>query len=69
MGVRPMYIGTSATLLASAIWMAKQNTRLDYIWNNFLSGIAGSLGDILVQLTVRLNRPLTDEESNNFIDC
>ena len=52
-GRRSMYIGTSAALLASVIWMAKQNTRLDYIWNNFLSGIAGSLGDILVQLTVR----------------
>jgi hypothetical protein len=48
-----MYLATTLVLALSAVWMALQRTVGDFIGNNILSGLAGSVGDVLVQLTVR----------------
>jgi MFS family permease len=52
-GRRPMYLATTLVLALSAVWMALQRTFGDFIGNNILSGLAESVGDVLVQLTVR----------------
>lgn len=60
-GRRPMYIATTFALTLAAVWMARQRRVSDFICSNILSGLAGSVGDVLVQLTVRAsqNLPLT----------
>ncbi|KAG4441700.1 hypothetical protein IFR05_002834 [Cadophora sp. M221] len=51
-GRRPMYLVTSLALTLSSVWMAKQRVVGDFIGSNLISGLAGAVGDAIVQLTI-----------------
>ena len=52
-GRRHVYLSTTLVLACAAVWMASQKTVGDLIGNNLLAGLAGSVGDVVLQLTVR----------------
>ncbi|PVH81663.1 sugar transporter [Cadophora sp. DSE1049] len=51
-GRRPMYLATSLALTLSSVWMAKSRVIGDFIGSNLISGLAGAVGDAIVQLTI-----------------
>ncbi|OCK77932.1 MFS general substrate transporter [Lepidopterella palustris CBS 459.81] len=51
-GRRPVYIVSTAVLLATAIWQAKFNTTAELILINVLNGLAGATSETMVQITV-----------------
>ncbi|KAH7323642.1 serine/threonine kinase 16 [Rhexocercosporidium sp. MPI-PUGE-AT-0058] len=51
-GRRPVYLLTSLALTLSSVWMAKAGVVGDFIGSNLVSGLAGAVGDAIVQLTI-----------------
>lgn len=51
-GRRPVYLATSIVLIAGEIWSAKMQTPFDIYFTNGLMGLAGSVNEVLFQMTV-----------------
>jgi hypothetical protein len=64
-GRRPVYLLAATLVLGTNIWQAKQSVVGDLYGANFLSGLAGSANEAMVQITVHYHRfpkclPFTD---------
>ena len=51
-GRRPVYIISTAVMLATAIWQAKVQTAFSLIAANVVSGLAGAVSESIVQMTI-----------------
>ncbi|KXJ90344.1 major facilitator superfamily domain-containing protein [Microdochium bolleyi] len=51
-GRRPVYLVSTALLVASCWWTARMNTYWEVIVTNFLVGLAGSINETTVQMTI-----------------
>jgi MFS family permease len=51
-GRRPVYIVSTIVQLVATIWQAKMQTTGDLMGTNILSGVAGSISESIVQMTV-----------------
>ena len=63
-GRRPMYLATSLALTLSSVWMAQSRVLGDFIGSNLISGLAGAVGDAIVQMTVRSFQNASPETSH-----
>lgn len=52
-GRRPVYIVSTALMLATAFWMSEMETLTELYITNLLQGLAGATNESIVQITVR----------------
>jgi MFS family permease len=56
-GRRPVYLVSTALMLATSIWTSELKTLTELYITNLLQGLAGATNEAIVQVTVRAAKP------------
>lgn len=71
-GRRPIYLCSTALMLATSIWLGQMKSLSELYAANLLQGLAGATNESIVQITVCLQPPILmalELTSHNAADC